>query len=53
MLETTPSGQRLYELDLIKPKPRSGAKDTDAVEEEDDDAGSDEAADDDAQAVGR
>ncbi|MDP9001125.1 MAG: hypothetical protein M3O46_13575, partial [Myxococcota bacterium] len=26
MLETTPSGQRLYELDLVKPKPRGTAK---------------------------
>jgi hypothetical protein len=46
MLETTPKGQRLYELDLIKPKPKAGAKGADAAEDEDDDAGGDETDDD-------
>jgi hypothetical protein len=41
MLETTPSGQRLYELDLVKPKPRGNAKGPDTAEEEDDDPDSD------------
>lgn len=43
MLETTPTGQRLYELDLVKPKPKGGANDAAAVEDEDDD---DDAGDD-------
>jgi hypothetical protein len=46
MLETTPSGQRLYELDLVMPKPRGNAKDADNAEDEDDDPDSDETADD-------
>jgi hypothetical protein len=46
MLETTPSGQRLYELDLVMPKPRGNAKGADNAEDDDDDAGSDETADD-------
>jgi len=46
MGETTPGGQRLYELDLVKPRPRGGAKSADGVEEEDDDADSDETPDD-------
>jgi hypothetical protein len=46
MLETTPTGRRLYELDLVKPRPRGGARSADEVEYEDDDAGSDETPDD-------
>jgi hypothetical protein len=46
MLETTPTGQRLYELDLIKPKPKGTAKGADTAEDEDDDADSDETTDD-------
>jgi len=46
MLETTPTGQRLYELDLIKPKPKGNAQEAVAAEDEDDDADSDETPDD-------
>jgi hypothetical protein len=47
MLETTPRGQRLYELNLIQKRRQSGASGGDDMEEDDDDAGGDEATDDD------
>jgi len=44
MLETTPTGQRLYELDLITPRPK-GTKGGDSAEgDDDDDSGGDETA---------